>query len=328
MMKVLFIGGSGNISTETSKLAISMGFDLTLLNRGKTEKNIEGAKYIRADIRDESAMVEILKDKYFDCVVDWIAFPPSDIERDIRLFKGRCGQFIFISSASAYQKPSTNHVITESTPLANPYWQYSRDKIKCEDLLMEAYRNEGFPFTVVRPSHTYDTIIPIAIGGGGEYTAIDRIKKGLPIISHGDGTSLWVLTHSFDFAKAFCGLIGNPHSIGQAYHITSDEVLAWDQIYHTIGDALGVKPNIVHVPSDYLAKMDSMYEGELIGDKACSVVFDNTKIKTLVPSFICTVPFHIGIRKTLSWFEEKKERQIVNVKTNAFIDKVLLSFPH
>jgi nucleoside-diphosphate-sugar epimerase len=324
MIKVLFIGGTGNISTSVSRLCIERGYKLTLLSRGTSEQTISGAEMLRADIKDPAAAKAVLGDRTWDVVVDWIAFLPGEVQRDIDLFRGKTGQYIFISSASAYQKPASNYLIRESTPLSNPYWEYSRNKIACEELLIDALRKDGFPCTIVRPSHTYDTILPIPVGDG--YTVVDRIKKGLPVIVHGDGSSLWVLTHSEDFAKAFVGLLGNPHAIGQAFHITSDEVLTWDQIYYTIGAAVGREPKIVHVASETLAKFDARYIGELLGDKAVSVVFDNSKIKSYVPSFICTVPFHIGIRRTLAWFEAKSERAKIKPETNTFIEKILGTF--
>jgi nucleoside-diphosphate-sugar epimerase len=324
MLNILFIGGTGNISTSVSRLCVEKGYSLTLLSRGISERTIPGAETIRADIHgDAGAVKAALGNRKWDVVVDWIAFHPNEVRRDIDLFRGKTGQYVFISSASAYQKPASNYLIRESTPLANPYWEYSRNKIAGEELLIQALREEGFPCTIVRPSHTYDTIIPIAIGGGSEYTAVDRIKKGLPIISHGDGTSLWVLTHAEDFAKGFVGLLGNPRAIGQAFHITSDEALTWDQSYYAIGAAVGSEPKIVHIPSDVLAKLDDTYTGELLGDKAWSVVFDNSKMKSYVPWFICTVPFHIGIRRTLAWFEADPKRMKINAETNAFIDRAL-----
>ena len=235
-MKVLFIGGTGNISTSVSKLCVKKGIELFHLNRGKSDVKIPGVKLIKGDITEKDLKSKL--NKYdWDVVVDWIAFTPNDIERDINLFQNKTKQFIFISSASIYQKPPTHYIITESTPLANPYWEYSQNKIICEEKLIAAYRTKGFPITIVRPSHTYETIIPVAIGDGKEYTVIDRMLKGKQIIVHGDGTSLWTLTHAEDFAKGFVGLIGNQNSIGHAFQITSDEVLNWNQIYETIGNA-------------------------------------------------------------------------------------------
>ena len=230
-MKVLFVGGTGFISTAVSRQAIARGMDLYLLNRGRRQVDIPGATILRADISNAEEARRVLDGHQFDVVVDWVAYHPLDVERDLALFKGRVKQFVFISSASAYQKPPTHYVITESTPLANPHWEYSRNKIACEERLLEEYRNHGFPVTIVRPSLTYDPQLPMALGGWGCYTFIDRLKRGRPIIVHGDGSSLWVVTHAEDFARGFLGLLGNYQAVGHAFHITTDEVLTWDQIY-------------------------------------------------------------------------------------------------
>ncbi len=324
-MKILFIGGTGNISTSVSKLASERGIDLYLLNRGKRSPGIPGTRTILGDITDPGISSKLAEHQW-DSVVNWIAFSENDVRRDYELFKGRTKQYIFISSASAYQKPATHPVITESTPLANPFWEYSRNKIACEDALMSFYRNTGFPITIVRPSHTYDTIIPLPIGGGSEYTTVDRIKKGKKIIVHGDGSSLWTLTHADDFAKAFVGLLGNRQTIGHAFHITSDEMLTWDQIHHAIAETLGTRANIVHIPSDLLSRFDPRLEGELTGDKTTSVIFDNSKIKRFVPGFIAAIPFSQGIKRTLDWFESDPSRQIIRQETNEWIDNVLARY--
>ncbi len=325
-MKVLFIGGTGNISTSVSRLCIKKGYELYLLNRGQSDVKIEGAKHIKCNINEIDKMKELLNEHYWDSVVNWIAFDPKDAERDIKLFEGKTKQYIFISSASAYQKPPLNSVITESTPLRNPYWDYSRKKIACEELLNRAYRDKNFPAVIVRPSHTYSNVIPVPIGGWTEYTIVDRIKKGLPIIVHGDGSSLWTLTHSDDFAVAFTGLIGNLKSIGHAFHITSDEALSWDQIHQYITDAVGAKANIVHIPSDFIVKVEPSLEGSLLGDKTWSAVFDNTKIKSFVPYYQATIPFQEGIKRTMKWFEEKPERMIVKKETNDMIDRIIREY--
>jgi nucleoside-diphosphate-sugar epimerase len=262
----------------------------------------------------------------FDVVVDWIAYRPDDIERDLELFRGKVKQFIFISSASAYQKPPSFHIITESTPLHNPHWEYSRNKIACEERLMRAYREEGFPVTIVRPSLTYDMQLPIAIGGWGCYTLPDRMKKGQPIIVHGDGSSLWVNTHAEDFGRGFLGLVGNGQAVGHAFHITSDEVLTWNQIYEILADALGVEPNIVHISSDFIAKAAPGAGPGLIGDKSWSVIFDNSKIKSFVPDFQCVIPFREGIRRTLAWFDADEKRRWVNPDVNAEMDAILKAY--
>lgn len=322
-MKVLFIGGTGNISTSVSKLCIKKGIDLYLLNRGLRENTIEKARIINGDINNLPQIKEILKDHQWDAVVNWIAFHKNDIERDIELFRNKTKQYIFISSASAYQKPPLNPIITESTPLKNPFWEYSRNKIACEERLNKAYREEDFPITIVRPSLTYDTVIPVAIGGWTEYTIIDRMKKGKKIIVHGDGTSLWVVTHAEDFAKGFVGLIGNQYAIGNAFHITTDEVLTWNQIYETIAEAINVEPNIIHIPSDFIVKYESSLMGSLLGDKSYSVIFDNSKIKKYVPDFTATISFKEGIKRTIDWFDAKPERKIIRKETDDMMDRII-----
>src|SRR5450759_1616403 len=325
-MKVLFIGGTGIISTAVSKQAIAQGIELYHLNRGSPPALLPGSNRLTADVHQLEDARKVLQDLEFDVVVDWIAYAPEDIERDLSLFRGRTRQFVFISSASAYQKPPVNYLITESTPLHNPYWKYSQNKIACEERLLTAYREEGFPVTIVRPSLTYDPNFPIAIGGWGCYTLADRLKKGLPIIVHGDGSSLWVVTHSDDFARGFLGLLGNPQTLGHAFHITSDEVLTWDQIYQTIAEALGVEARIVHIPSDFIARVAPQLSGTLLGDKTWSAVFDNTKIKSFVPGFQATIPFRDGIRRTLAWFAADGKRQRIDEAVNAEMDHILKAY--
>ncbi|MFW5656696.1 MAG: SDR family oxidoreductase [Bacteroidota bacterium] len=333
-MKVLFIGGTGNISTPVSKLALDKGIELFHLNRGKTKIDLPGVKSLQADINDSDAVSSVLKGHTWDVVVNWIAFKPDEIQRDYNLFKDTCKQYIFISSASAYQKPPAHPVITESTPLYNPYWDYSRDKIACEELLNTLYREKNFPISIVRPSHTYDTVIPVAIGSWTDYTIIDRMKKGKPIIIHGDGTSLWTLTHARDFAKGFVGLMGHQQAIGQAFHITSDELLTWNQIYEAVAEAAGTALNAVHISSYFICETAKKHEqttgipggfmmGNLLGDKAQSVIFDNTKIKTYVPEFVATIPFRKGIKETIDWFEADKSRMIIDDSNNRFLDVVI-----
>jgi nucleoside-diphosphate-sugar epimerase len=325
-MRVLFIGGTGIISTAVSKQAIAQGIELYHLNRGSHPALLPGSNRLTADVHKLEDARKVLQDLEFDVVVDWIAYTAEDIERDLSLFRGRTRQFVFISSASAYQKPPVNYLITESTPLHNPYWKYSQNKIACEERLLTAYREEGFPVTIVRPSLTYDPNFPIAIGGWGCYTLADRLKKGLPIIVHGDGSSLWVVTHSDDFARGFLGLLGNPQTLGHAFHITSDEVLTWDQIYRTIAGALGVEPRIVHIPSDFIAKVAPQLSGTLLGDKTWSAVFDNTKIKSFVPGFQAVIPFRDGIRRTLAWFAADEKRQRIDEAVNAEMDHILKAY--
>ncbi len=328
-MRVLFIGGTGIISTACTNLAAGRGIELTLLTRGKRPASLPaGVETVAADAGDPDSVRRALAERRFDSVVDWIAFTPADIERDLELFRGRAGQFIFISSASAYQKPPSHYLITESTPLANPYWQYSRDKIACEDRLMRAYREERFPVTIVRPSLTYgDTQIPLAMNSWEKsYTAIDRMRRGKPVIVPGDGTSLWVITHNTDFAKGLVGLLGNPQSIGHSFHITSDEVLTWDQIYRITAEAAGAEANIVHMASDYIAARMPEKTGSLIGDKANSVVFDNTKIKRFVPDYCATVCFAEGIRRTLAWFDADPARRQVDSALDAAYDHLIAGY--
>lgn len=326
VMRVLFIGGTGIISTAVSRLAVSRGIDLWLCNRGEHPVTIEGAKHIRVDINDVTAVRETIGESTFDVVVDWIAFEPQHIERDLELFAGRVKQYVFISSASAYEKPPRSPFVTESTPLKNPYWAYSRDKIACEDRLIQAYRERDFPVTIVRPSLTYDSVLPIAIGGWGCATLLDRLQSGRRIIVHGDGTSLWTVTHAEDFAKGFVPLLGHPRAVGESFHITSDELLTWNQIYATIAGALGVEPNVVHIPSDFIASIEPSLGPGLLGDKAHSAIFDNRKIKEFVPEFAASIPFHLGIRKTIAWFAADPSRWVVRPEVHAAMDRVLAAW--
>jgi len=323
-MKVLFIGGTGVISSACSQLAVERAMELTLLTRGQSARpSPEGVRRLEADIHDRRSVEKALAGEHFDVVVDWIAFEPDSIQADIELFAGRCEQFIFISSASAYQTPPAALPVNESTPLDNPYWEYSRLKSACEERLMLAYRETGFPATIVRPSHTYDcTMLPVR----GGYTMIDRMRRGKQVVVHGDGTSLWTLTHHRDFAKGFVGLLGNPHAIGQAFHITSDEWLTWDQIYHILGQAAGVEPRLVHVPSDLIAAYDPDWGAGLLGDKAHSMIFDNSKIKRLVPDYVATIPFAHGAREILAWYDAEPTRQNVDIAFDAILERILAAY--
>jgi nucleoside-diphosphate-sugar epimerase len=327
-MKALFIGGTGLISSAVSRLAVERGIELYLLNRGqRSEFFPDGAHQIIADRDNAASMEKALRGLSFDVVVDWLVFTPQQAEADLALFQGRTSQFIFISSASAYQKPATHYLITESTPLANPYWQYSRDKIACEELLLHAYREKGFPVTIVRPSLTYGVqMIPAAVMSWNHpWTLVDRMRKGKKIIVQGDGTSLWTMTHNSDLAKGFVGLMGNIHAIGNAFHITSDEVLTWDQIVRAIGAAAGVEPALVHVTSELIAAFDPDSVGNLLGDKAQSAVFDNTKIKTFVPGYVATTPFAEGVRRSVQWFEAHPRQQTIDEGFNALSEKIIAS---
>jgi nucleoside-diphosphate-sugar epimerase len=322
-MRVLFIGGTGNISASVSRLCVERGIELYLLNRGRRDLDIPGAHVVRADITNTAQMHASLDGLRWDAVVDWIAFSEEDIERDIELFRGTTKQFIFISTASAYRKPPPQSVITETSPLENPYWEYSRKKIACEERLHRAHRDESFPATIVRPSHTYDTVIPVPIGGWTEYTIVDRLKAGRKIIIHDAGTSLWTMTHGEDFAKGFVGLLGLEQAIGEDFHITSDEVLTWNQIYGALAEAAGCIANVAYVPTSTIVECEPALEGTLKGDKALDTVFDNSKIKRLVPEFAATIPFRDGIRKTLAWFEADPKRQVVNPDTHAKMDRII-----
>jgi nucleoside-diphosphate-sugar epimerase len=329
-MRVLFIGGTGIISTACTRLAAERGIDLTLLTRGQRRASVPpGVKTLSLDI-DSPAAASALADASFDAVVDWIAFVPAHVERDLRLFRGRTRQYVFISSASAYQKPPSSYLITESTPLANPYWQYSRDKIACEELLMRAYREEGFPMTIVRPSLTYgDTQVTLALNSWTRsYTVVDRMRRGKKVIVPGDGTSLWVITHNSDFAKGLVGLLGHPQAIGQAFQITSDEVMSWDQFYAIVAQAAGAELRSIHIPSDFIGACLPGELGGLTGDKSVSVVFDNTKIKRFVPGYCATVPFTEGIRRTLAWFDADPARKLIDEEADTAWDKLIDAYEH
>ena len=326
-MKILFIGGTGIISTAISKLLIEQGHELYLLNRGNRNDVLpEGAISLVADINDEQKVAGLIRELTFDAVADFIAFVPTHLERDYRLFGNKTKQFLFISSASAYQKPLSDYRVTEGTPLANPYWEYSRNKIACEDYLMRLYREEGFPVTIVRPSHTYsERYIPLGVHGKkGSWQTVKRMIEGKPVIIHGDGTSLWTMTHSSDFAKGFAGLLGNIHATGESVHITSDETLTWNQIHESIAGALGVKLNAVHVATEFLtACSDYDFLGSLTGDKANSVVFDNTKLKRLVPGFTATKRFDTGIKETIDYVLSHEDRQIADEEFDKWCDAVI-----
>lgn len=329
MRKALFIGGTGTISMAITKLAAQRDWDLYLLNRGTRDQELpKGVKVIKGNIGDEEATKKLLEGMEFDVVADFIVFGLDQLERDIRLFAGKTQQYIFISSASAYQKPLVDPVITEDTPLVNPYWGYSRNKALCEERLMKVFREDGFPFTVVRPSHTYDErSVPVGVHGkGGSYQVIERLRQGKKVIVPGDGTSIWTVTHNSDFAKAFLGLMGNPHAIGQAFHITSDERLTWDQMTKITAQAMGVEAKIAHIPSDVLAKLWPDYEGSLIGDKANSVWFDNEKIKRYAPDFVCTTPFAKGVRLALDYIDQHEECRKPDPEFDAWCDQVIAQY--
>jgi nucleoside-diphosphate-sugar epimerase len=318
-LNVLFIGGTGIISSACAHVAVERGVELSLLNRGQTSKRpvAAGARVLSGDVRDEDSVRRVLEAEDFDVVVDFVAFTAEHVATDIKLFRDRVGQYVFISSASAYQKPVTLLPIRESTPLRNPYWQYSRDKIAAEDLLTADYRDHGFPVTIVRPSHTYDrTTVPLT----GGWTDVERMRRGAPVVVHGDGTSLWVLTHHGDFARAFVPLLGHPQAVGEVVHITSDQVLTWNQIYTTLGRAAGVEPQLVHVTSDHIARTIPAWGDGVLGDKAHSVIFDNSRVRELVPGWNATIPWSDGAREIVEWFDADPARRVVDREVDAAMD--------
>src|ERR1700722_12731016 len=325
-LKVLFIGGTGVISSACGREAVaSRDIELYVLNRGKsaTWGVPDGVRELRGDARDPASVRKAVDGLDFDSVVDFVAFTPDHVQADLDLFRGRTGQYVFISTASAYQTPPSRLPVTESTPLRNPYWQYSRDKIACEDLLVAEYRAGGFPATIVRPSHTYDATKTVLSGG---WTSLARMLAAKPVIVHGDGSSLWTVTHNTDFARAFVPLLGHPRTLGEAFHITSDDVLTWDQIAHALAAALGVSPRIVHVPSDVIAAHDPEWGAGLLGDKTHSMVFDNSKVKTVVPGWNAVVPFERGAREIAAWHLADPARQAVDEKLDALMDRLAADF--
>ncbi len=321
-LRALFIGGNGIISSSVSRLAVSRGFDVTLVNRGRSDTRppIEGARQLTGDATDAASIAAAIGDEEFEVVVNFRSFTPDQVRGDIRLFAGRTAQYIYISSASAYQKPVAHLPITESTPLKNPFWQYSRDKIASEDALVEAWRDSDFPATIVRPSHTYDeTLIPVE----GGWTVIDRMRRGLPVVVHGDGTSLWTLTHARDFAAGFVGLMGNPVAVGDVFQITSDFVYPWDAIYRMLGAAAGVEPLLVHVASERIAAALPDWGPGLLGDKSHSVIFDNSKLRSVVPDFNPTTTFAQGAREIVDWYDAHASRRAVDDTLNTKLDALI-----
>ncbi len=324
-LRVLFIGGSGVISSACAELAVEQGIELTVLNRGQTRDRPRPAavRVRHADVRNLAQVREVLGDATFDAVVDWVAYTPEHVEADIELLRDRVGQYVFISSASAYQTPPSRMPVTESTPLRNPFWQYSRDKIACEDRLVRAYREENFPATIVRPSHTYDrTLVPL----DGGWTVLGRMRQGKPVIVHGDGTSLWTLTHHRDFAAGFVPLLAHPRTLGEAFHITSDDVLTWNQITEALAAAAGCRADIVHVPSDAIAAADPDWGAGLLGDKSHSLVFDNSKLRSVVPGYRAVIPFEQGAREIVSWYDEDPARQRFDTRLDAVMDKLAAAY--
>jgi len=321
-LSALFIGGTGTISSACVTVALDRGIDLTVLNRGRTTERPlpRDVQTIDADIRDPAAVRAALRDRQFDAVVDFVAFSPDHVDIDVELFTGRTGQYVFVSSASAYHKPVPRLPIVESTLLHNPYWAYSRAKIACEERLLATFRDQGFPVTIVRPSHTYDrTSVPI-LGG---WTALERARRGLPVVVHGDGTSLWVLTHHLDFARAFVALLGLPQAVGSTVHITSDEVLTWNQIVTILVRAAGVDPDLVHLTSERIAHSEPEWGPGLLGDKSHSVIFDNSEIRRLVPGWVATIPWVQGAREIVAWRDADPARQVIDGRTEATLDSLV-----
>ncbi|TFV98807.1 NAD-dependent epimerase/dehydratase family protein [Leifsonia flava] len=319
--RILFLGGTGVISAASVSRAIELGHDVTVLNRGESRVRPlpDAVRRLTADLRDPASVRDAVGDAEFDVVAEFLAFTSDHVQADIDLFEGRVGQYVFISSASAYQTPPSRLPVTESTPLRNPFWQYSRDKIACEDLLVGAYRDRGFPATIVRPSHTYDrTLLPTS----GGWTDIARMRAGKPVVVHGDGTSLWTLTHTRDFAVGFAGLLGNPYAVGDTFHITGDHAPTWNQIYGWLGEAAGVEPVLAHVSSDAIAAAHPELGPGLIGDKAHSMVFDNSKVKALVPGFATTVPYWEGAAEAIAWYDAHPEAQVVDAELDAVFDRL------
>lgn len=319
-MRVLFLGGTGNLSTACARLAVERGLSLTILTRGQRAAELPpGVEQVKGDATDPGVLAA-LASRRFDVVVNFIAFDAEDVRRDVQAFSGRLSQYVFISSASVYEKPPQRYVVTEDTPLANPYWDYARKKIAAEEALREAHRAGGFPVSIVRPCYTYgETWIPTT--SGTDYTVVWRMRRGLDVVVPGDGTSLWTLTHASDLARGLLGLLGHPGAIGEAFHITSDEVLTWNQIHETIACVLGVEARIVHVPSDVIARIDARRGASLLGDKAWSLVFDNAKLRRLVPDFRARVSFEEGIRASIAWFEADPQRQ--RIDANETVERIL-----
>ena len=323
-MRALLIGGTGTISLPITRKLIAQGWQVTLLNRGSESREVpDGARVINGDIRDLTSARKAIGSDRFDVVVDWVAFTPEHIETDLQLFQGRCGHYIFISSASAYQTPPATLPVRESTILDNPYWAYSRNKMACEERLQRAFREDELPITIIRPSHNYDKYY-LPIEGG--WTVAERMLRGDKIIVHGDGTSLWTLTHSSDFAKGMVGLLGNDHALGESFHITSDEWLTWNRIHEIIAAALGVKADIVHIPSDLINAYAPDWGASLLGDKAHSFILDNSKIKRLVPDFVCTTPFSRGVEDIINWHMADSSRRVVSKEFDAMCGRMLEAY--
>jgi nucleoside-diphosphate-sugar epimerase len=322
---VLYIGGTGVISSACVAESVAQGWGVTILNRGTstTHPAHPDAEALTADVRDAAAVRDAVGEREFDVVVDFLSFTPDQVQQQLDQFADRTGQYVFISSASAYQTPPARLPVIESTPLRNPFWQYSRDKIACEDLLVGAYRADDLPMTIVRPSHTYDHTLPPFEGG---WTTIERMRQGREVLVHGDGTSLWTITHHTDFARAFVGLLGRREALGEAFHITGDEAPSWNRIYTDVAEAAGVEPRLVHVPSDAVAAVDEEFGASLLGDKAHTMLFDNSKVRSLVPGWHAVVPFRQGAQEIVDWHDADPARRVVDERVDALYDDLVERF--
>lgn len=326
-MRVLIIGGTGNLSYACSAAALDAGLEVFNLNRGlKPGQAAPGVVTLKADIRDRDAARAALEDLRFGAVVDFISYAPDQLAGSLALLGERTEQYVFISTASAYRKPPVHHVLTEGTPLDNPFWAYSRAKIACERLLESEGREQGLPYTIVRPSHTYGRgWLPTSFGSS-DFTVAARLVARKEVIVHGDGQSLWTLTHARDFAAGLVGLLGHPGALGEAVQIMGEEALTWDAIHGTVARALGVEPRTVHVPSGFIAAVDPEMGERLLGDKAYSALFDCSKLRRLVPGFRTTVPFHEGVRESVEWLMADPARRKVNPKIDQVIERILAAW--
>jgi nucleoside-diphosphate-sugar epimerase len=327
-LDVLVIGGTGTISASTVRLAVEAGMRLVVLNRGRNGLQRElpaGVTELTADVGDSAAVGEALGDRRFDAVLNFLSYDVRDATRMVELFRDRIGQYVHISTASLYGKPVLQSPITESTQRHNRFVQYSRDKLAIEELLLRRYADDGFPVTIVRPSHTYDDHAPPLPGG---WTVVDRLARGAEIPVHGDGTSLWTVTHADDFAGGLVGLIGNPRAIGETFHITGDDVYTWDQIYSIFAAALGVEARLVHIPSEFfvLAAPDWDWSELLVGDLSHSALFDNVKIRRHVPSFRPTRTLHRAARRMVAWRAEHLDLTAPDVSTDGVLDRLVAGY--
>jgi len=325
-VKILFIGGTGNISADCAALLHATGHEVIVLSRGRSAVPPE-YRALQADRKDADAMRAALRGAAPDVVLNFLGYELPEVQLDFELFRGAAAQYVFISSATVYAKPPPRLPITEETPLGNPWWDYAQKKIACEQWLLERWERDQFPVTIVRPSHTYSRIwIPNAVSSSS-YTFATRLEEGRPVYVHDDGQTPWTLTTSADFAVALAGLLGRPEAIGQAFHVTSDEALTWNQIYNEIAAALGADaPKIVPIPTDFICQIAPRFVGALKGDKAHPAVFDNTKIKRVVPGFNCRTSFRQGVRESVEWLRAHPEHQSRSAELEKVIDQVLAAW--